>query len=134
MLEDPLAVLLQRRGVTGITTLALRDHVVEMELGILPEEQDGTQRICFDVELHLIGATSPAEDQIDQVLDYDFIRATIDAAAAGGRTNLLETVVADLLDSYMLPHEVEAASVTATKLDVYDGDAKVGCRMIRIRD
>ena len=134
MLEDPVAVLLQRRGVTGVTTRAWRDRVAGMELGILPDEQDRTQRIRFDVDLHFTGAGAPAEDQIDQVLDYDFIRATIDAAAAGGRTNLLESVVADLLDTYMRPHEVEAASVTATKLDVYDGDAEVGCRMIRIRD
>jgi dihydroneopterin aldolase len=134
MLEDPVAVLLQRRGVTGVTTLSLRDHVVEMELGILPDEQDRAQRIRFDVDLHFTGAGAPAEDQIDQVLDYDFIRATIDAAAAGGRTNLLESIVADLLDTYMRPHEVEAACVAATKLDVYDGDAEVGCRMIRIRD
>ena len=134
MFEDPVAILLQRRGIIGVTTLSLRDHIVEMELGILPKEQDRTQRIRFEVDLHLTGAEAPVEDQIDQVLDYDFIRATIDSVATGGRNNLLETVVSDLLDTYMRPPEVEAASVTATKLDVYDGDSEVGCRMIRIRD
>ena len=106
----------------------------KMELGVLPEEQGVTQRIRFDVELHLSGASAPSEDEIDQVLDYDFIKARIDAAVGAPRFNLLESLVSDLLDSYVCPPEVLGASVTATKLDVYDGDAEIGCQMVRLRE
>jgi dihydroneopterin aldolase len=129
-----LADLIRGSELRAITTLILSNYVVEMELGVLSEEQDVTQRIRFDVELHLSGASAPSEDEIDQVLDYDFIKARIDAAVGGPRFNLLESLVSDLLDSYVCPPEVLGASVTATKLDIYDGDAEIGCQMVRLRE
>ena len=51
-----------------------------------------------------------------------------------GRINLLESLVADLLDSFLIPTEVIASSVTATKLDVYTDESEIGCRMIRLKE
>jgi FolB domain-containing protein len=132
--QSLLIDLLQGRELIGITTLQLKNHLVEMELGVLPEEQGVSQRIRFDIDLHISGAKAPSEDEIDRVLDYDFIKGQVDAAAEGPRFNLLESLVSDLLDSYLCPPEVLGASVTATKLDVYDGDAEIGCRMVRLRE
>jgi dihydroneopterin aldolase len=129
-----VADLLERRGLSAFTTLQLRNYTVEMELGVLAEEQGVTQRIRFDVDLYLSGANAPSEDEIDQVLDYDFIKGQVDDAVGGSRFNLLESLVADLLDSYIYPPEVLAASVTATKLDIYGGSAEIGCRMVRLRE
>jgi len=125
--------LLQKVGFS-LTTLQLRNYIVDMEIGVLEEEQGVTQRIRFDVDIFISGATVPDEDEIDRVLDYDFIRGKINEKVHGIRTNLLESLVGDLIDSLLIPFEAVAASVTATKLDIYDDGSEIGCKMMRLSD
>jgi len=125
--------LLQKVGFS-LTTLQLRNYIVDMEIGVLEEEQGVTQRIRFDVDIFISGAAVPDEDEIDRVLDYDFIRGKINEKVHGIRTNLLESLVGDLIDSLLIPFEAVAASVTATKLDVYDDGSEIGCKMMRLSD
>ena len=125
--------LLQKVGFS-LTTLQLRNYIVDMEIGVLEEEQGVTQRIRFDVDIFIAGAAVPDEDEIDRVLDYDFIRGKINEKVHGIRTNLLESLVGDLIDSLLIPFEAVAASVTATKLDVYDDGSEIGCKMMRLSD
>ena len=125
--------LLQKVGFS-LTTLQLRNYIVDMEIGVLEEEQGVTQRIRFDVDIFISGADVPDEDEIDRVLDYDFIRGKINEKVHGVRTNLLESLVGDLIDSLLIPFEAVAASVTATKLDIYDDGSEIGCKMMRLSD
>ncbi len=125
--------LLQKVGFS-LTTLQLRNYIVDMEIGVLDEEQGVTQRIRFDVDIFISGAAVPDEDEIDRVLDYDFIRGKINEKVRGIRTNLLESLVGDLIDSLLIPFEAVAASVTATKLDIYDDGSEIGCKMMRLSD
>jgi|TARA_B110000116_G_C16691394_1_gene515399 dihydroneopterin aldolase len=125
--------LLQKVGFS-LTTLQLRNYIVDMEIGVLEEEQGVTQRIRFDVDIFISGAAVPDEDEIDRVLDYDFIRGKINEKVHGIRTNLLESLVGDLIDSLLIPFEAVAASVTATKLDIYDDGSEIGCKMMRLSD
>jgi len=125
--------LLQKVGFS-LTTLQLRNYIVDMEIGVLEEEQGVTQRIRFDVDIFISGAAVPDEDEIDRVLDYDFIRGKINEKVHGIRANLLESLVGDLIDSLLIPFEAVAASVTATKLDIYDDGSEIGCKMMRLSD
>jgi dihydroneopterin aldolase len=125
--------LLQKVGFS-LTTLQLRNYIVDMEIGVFEEEQGVTQRIRFDVDIFISGASVPDEDEIDRVLDYDFIRGKINEKVRGVRTNLLESLVGDLLDSLLIPFEAVAASVTATKLDIYEDGSEIGCKMMRLSD
>ena len=69
-------MLIDRFGF-AMTTLQLRNYIVDFEIGVLKEEQGVKQRIRFDVDIFISGACKPSEDEIDQVLDYDFIRSWI---------------------------------------------------------
>ena len=126
-------ILMERVGF-ALTTLQLRDYIVDLEIGVLEEEQGATQRIRFDVDVYIAGASQPLEDEIDRVLDYDFIMAAISNKLVSERSNLLESLVADLLDTLLVPAEVIACSVTATKLDIYCGQSEIGCRMMKLKD
>ena len=126
-------ILMERVGF-ALTTLQLRDYIVDLEIGVLEEEQGATQRIRFDVDVYIAGASQPIEDEIDRVLDYDFIMAAISNKVVSERINLLESLVADLLDTLLVPAEVIACSVTATKLDIYSGQSEIGCRMMKLKD
>ncbi len=130
-MHDFERTLLEKVGYS-LTSLQLRNHVEEVEIGVNDDEQGVKQRIRFDVDVHLAGAHAPIEDEIDQVLDYDFIKARISDSICGGRINLLESLVAHLLDDLLQPHGVVAATVTATKLDVYSDRSEIGCKMMRI--
>ena len=50
--------LLQKVGFS-LTTLQLRNYIVDMEIGVLEEEQGVTQRIRFDVDIFIAGAAVP---------------------------------------------------------------------------
>jgi dihydroneopterin aldolase len=114
--------------------LFLRGHVLEVHIGIHDFEQGAPQRMRFDVDLYVPYAHSdPSRDRIEDIVDYDFIRAIVRQRTAGGHINLQETlcdqIAADLLEH---PH-VEAARVATAKLDVYPDCEAVGVEVFRLR-
>jgi dihydroneopterin aldolase len=114
--------------------LFLRGHVLEVQIGIHDVEQVAPHRMRFDVDLYVPYAQSnPARDRIEDIVDYDFIRAIIRQRTAAGHINLQETlcdhIAADLLNN---PH-VEAVRVATAKLDVYPDCEAVGVEVFRFR-
>ena len=77
--------------------------------------------------------SKPEEDQIDMVLDYEFLSSSIDRVATRGRNALLETLASELLDEIMSPAEIAAATVSIKKLDIAGIEGELGCSMTRIR-
>lgn len=104
---------------------------VAMRLGIHPHEA-APQRVRLSVEM-LVGYPTPiAEDRIDEVLDYDFVREGIHALAAGDGFALQETLVDAIAALCLADARVREVRVRSMKLDVYP-DAKVGCEVVRRR-
>jgi len=114
--------------------LFLRGHVLDVHIGIHDFEQGAAQRMRFDVDLYVPYAQSdPSRDNIEDIVDYDFIRAIVRQRTAAGHINLQETlcdqIAADLLNN---PH-VEAVRVATAKLDVYPDCEAVGVEVFRLR-
>jgi dihydroneopterin aldolase len=114
--------------------LFLRGHVLDVHIGIHDFEQGAAQRMRFDVDLYVPYAQSdPSRDRIEDIVDYDFIRAIVRQRTAAGHINLQETlcdqIAADLLNN---PH-VEAVRVATAKLDVYPDCEAVGVEVFRLR-
>jgi dihydroneopterin aldolase len=114
--------------------LFLRGHVLDVHIGIHDFEQGAAQRMRFDVDLYVPYAQSdPSRDNIEDIVDYDFIRAIVRQRTAAGHINLQETlcdqIAADLLKN---PH-VEAVRVATAKLDVYPDCEAVGVEVFRLR-
>ena len=115
--------------------LFLRGHVLDVHIGIHDFEQGAPQRMRFDVDLYVPYAQSdPSRDNIEDIVDYDFIRAVVRQRTATGHINLQETlcdqIAADLLNN---PH-VEAVRVATAKLDVYPDCEAVGVEVFRLRN
>jgi dihydroneopterin aldolase len=115
--------------------LFLRGHVLDVHIGIHDFEQGAAQRMRFDVELYVPYAQSdPSRDRIEDIVDYDFIRAVVRQRTAAGHINLQETlcdqIAADLLNN---PH-VQAVRVATAKLDVYPDCEAVGVEVFRLRN
>ena len=114
------------------SSLFMEGVVREVDVGIHPHEIGSPQRIKFDIHVILEDAETGA-DSIDEVLDYEYLIASLDRVLEMKRSALLETISTRILDEVMAPVEVAAATVSATKLDVLEDDGRLGCTMSRVK-
>ena len=114
------------------SSLFMEGIVREVDVGIHPHEIGSPQRIKFDIHVILEDAETGA-DSIDEVLDYEYLIASLDRVLEMERSALLETISTRILDEVMAPVEIAAASVSATKLDVLEDDGRLGCTMTRVK-
>ena len=114
------------------SSLFMEGVVREVDVGIHPHEIGSPQRIKFDIHVILEDAETGA-DSIDEVLDYEYLIASLDRVLEMKRSALLETISTRILDEVMAPVEVAAATVSATKLDVLDADGRLGCTLTRVK-
>lgn len=118
---------------SDVTSLFIRDWVQDIDIGIFEHEIGNPQPVSIDLEAHISGASAPERDEIDAVIDYDYMRAVVERVLANNRYNLLETLASEILDGCMMPREVIGAAVTVTKLAVIGDGGKIGCTLTRIR-
>jgi dihydroneopterin aldolase len=115
--------------------LFLRDFAVPIHIGVHDFEKQGPQRVLFNVDLYVpLAVSTPRHDQIDEVLDYDFIRSSIVARVAQGHIQLQETLADDILALMMAHPQVRAARVSTAKPDVYPDCAEVGCEVFAMKE
>ena len=98
-------------------------------------EKRGEQRVLINVDLYVpLALSTPDADELDEVVDYDFIRRTIAARIAQGHIHLQETLCDDVL-ALMLAHpRVRAARVSTEKPDVYPDCDAVGVEVFGIKE
>ncbi len=115
--------------------LFLRDYEVWINIGVHDFEKKGEQRVKINVDLFVpLALSTPTHDQLDEVLDYDFIRRTVGERVARGHIQLQETLCDDIT-ALMLAHpQVRAARVATEKPDVYPDCDAVGCEVFGIKD
>ena len=115
--------------------LFLRGFELQVRIGIHDFELEAPQRMRFDVDLYVPYAhSSPTEDRIDEIVDYDFVRDTIGRLCATGHINLQETLC-DAIAQTLLGHaQVAAVRVSTCKPDVYTDCDAVGVEVFRHRD
>lgn len=102
-----------------------------IRLGIHPHEAE-PQRVLVSVEMTVCYPDPIAEDAIEQVLDYDFVRAGIHTLAAERRFALQETLCEAVAALCLADPRVREVRVRTMKADVYP-DARIGCEVVRGR-
>ena len=114
--------------------LFLRNYEVLINIGVHEFEKKGEQRILINVDLFIpLAMSTPEHDQLQEVVDYDFIRSTIAKRMAQGHIHLQETLCDDVL-ALMLAHpRVRAARVSTAKPDVYPDCEAVGCEVFGMK-
>jgi 7,8-dihydroneopterin aldolase/epimerase/oxygenase len=105
----------------------LRDFELSANIGIHDFEKQAAQRILVNVDLYVsLVATTPAHDKIGEVLDYDFMHATIRERVARGHINLQETLCDDVARTLLAHPLARAVRVSTEKPDVYPDCDAVG--------
>lgn len=125
---------LDARLATQCRLLSLRRHERLVRIGVHDFERHGPQRMWFDVDLCIRLATAPArQDDIDQTVDYDFMREVIAQATGTRHHELQETLCDAIADALLARADVQAARVATAKPDVYPDCLSVGVERVCLK-
>jgi dihydroneopterin aldolase len=126
--------LLAQPSLMDCRRLFLRNYEVWINIGVHEFEKKGEQRVLMNVDLYVpLALSTPKDDELHEVVDYDFIRRTIGARVKQGHIHLQETLCDDVL-ALMLAHpRVRAARVSTEKPDVYPDCDAVGVEVFGIK-
>jgi dihydroneopterin aldolase len=114
--------------------LFLRDYEVWINIGVHDFEKKGEQRVLFNIDLYIpLALSTPKADELDEVVDYDFMRRTIAERVKLGHVHLQETLCDDVLKRMLAHPSVKAASVSTEKPDVYPDCDAVGVEVFGIK-
>ncbi|MGI4779572.1 MAG: dihydroneopterin aldolase [Janthinobacterium lividum] len=110
----------------------LRNYEVRINIGVHEFEKRAEQRVIINVDLYVpLELSTPREDELDEVVDYDFIRRTVAARLSQGHIQLQETLCDDILTQILAHPKVQAARVSTAKPDVYPDCEAVGVEVFR---
>lgn len=115
--------------------LFLREVVLDANIGAHAFEKQGSQRLVINVDLFAtLASTTPREDKLTEVLDYDFVANTIRSRIAQGHINLQETLVDDIARTLLAHPLVVAARVASEKPDIYEDVEAVGIEVFHFKE
>ncbi len=126
--------LLTNPSLMDCRRLFLRDYEVWINIGVHDFEKRGEQRVKINVDLYIpLAQSTPTQDKLDEVLDYDFIRRSITERVKRGHIHLQETLADDVLKLMLAHPDVRAARVSTEKPDVYPDCDAVGCEVFGMK-
>ena len=126
---------LMHPSLTDCRRLFLRNYEVMINIGVYEFEKKGEQRLLINVDLYIpLAESTPSHDQLDEVVDYDFIRDTIARLMARGHVQLQETLCDDIVRAMLAHPRVRAVRVSTMKPDVYPDCEGVGVEVFQIKD
>lgn len=122
-------------SLTDCRRLFLRNYEVQINIGVHEFEKKGEQRVLINVDLFIpLALSTPKEDHLHEVVDYDFIRSTIAKRMAEGHIHLQETLCDDVARAMLAHPKVRAVRVSTEKPDVYPDCDAVGVEVFHIKE
>lgn len=114
--------------------LFLRNYEVQINIGVHEFEKKGEQRVLINVDLFIpLALSTPTEDHLQEVVDYDFMRDTIAKRMAQGHIHLQETLCDDVARAMLTHPKVKAVRVSTEKPDVYPDCDSVGVEVFHVK-
>lgn len=126
---------LSHPALTDCRRLFLRNYEVQINIGVHEFEKKGEQRVLINVDLFIpLAVSTPKDDHLHEVVDYDFIRSTIAKRMAEGHIHLQETLCDDVARAMLAHPKVRAVRVSTEKPDVYPDCDAVGVEVIHVKE
>jgi dihydroneopterin aldolase len=126
---------LSHPALANCRRMFLTNYEVFINIGVHEFEKKGEQRVLINVDLFIpLEVSTPKEDHLYEVVDYDFIRDTIAKRMAQGHIHLQETLCDDVARAMLTHPKVRAVRVQTAKPDVYPDCDCVGVEVIRIKE
>ncbi len=113
----------------------LRNFEVPIQIGIYDFEKKGAQKVLINVDLFSpLSRSTPVNDNIDEVIDYDFIRETLASRTSEGHINLQETLIDDVAKMLLAHPDVVAVRISSEKPAAYEDCDSIGVETFRFKD
>lgn len=120
---------------TAVRRVFLRNITLNMNIGVHAFEKQAPQRVVVNVDLYVsLAQTTPTEDDLAEVVDYDFVRNTILDIISRGHIELQETLCDEIIKRMLQHPLVVATRVSTEKPDVYTDCESVGVEVFATRD
>jgi len=119
-------------GLEEWGTIRMEDLTKHIDIGVHDHEKGVTQPVRFDIEV-LVAPHGEFEDDIQSVLDYEYLEDSVQAVLSESRAELQETIAKRVLDRVLKPEAALAATVSLTKIEVMGFESDLGCTMVRIK-
>ena len=130
-----MSYLFLHPALSDCRRLFLSNYAVMSNIGVHDFEKKGEQRVLFNVELFIpLAQSTPVQDQLNEVVDYDFIRDTIETRVAQGHVQLQETLCDDIARQLLAHPKVRAVQISTQKPDVYPDCDAVGVEVLHIKE
>jgi 7,8-dihydroneopterin aldolase/epimerase/oxygenase len=114
--------------------LFLRNYEVWVNIGVHAFEKTAEQRVIINVDLYVpLALSTPRQDELDEVVDYDFIRSTIAKRISRGHIQLQETLCDEMAITLLAHPKVQAVRVSTEKPDVYPDCDAVGVEIFKVK-
>lgn len=114
--------------------LFLRGLTRQVNIGIHEFERRNAQRIIFDIDFYVpLAFNTPMDDNIEEVVDYDFVRSVVSNAIECGHIELQETLCDRIVDALLRRPKILAVRVSTRKPDVYEDCEGVGVEVLRFK-
>ncbi|MFZ6687776.1 dihydroneopterin aldolase [Undibacterium sp. SXout11W] len=127
--------VLHHPQLTDCRRLFLRNYEISINIGVHEFEKKGEQRVLINVDLYIpLAVSTPKADQLEEVVDYDFIRSTIAQRIAQGHVHLQETLCDDVAQLMLAHPRVRAVCISTMKPDVYPDCEGVGVEVFQIKN
>jgi dihydroneopterin aldolase len=121
-------------GLSDCRRLFLRNYEVQINIGVHEFEKKGEQRVLINVDLYIpLALSTPKDDHLYEVVDYDFMRDTIAKRMAQGHIHLQETLCDDVARAMLAHPKVRAVRVSTEKPDVYPDCESVGVEVFQVK-
>jgi dihydroneopterin aldolase len=128
-----MTILLDPR-LSDCRRIFLQEFSLEASIGFHDFEKEARQRILVSVELFVPKQlSSSSRDDVQDVVDYDFIRMGVHRLTHSRHYNLQETLIDDIVRLCFEPKSVRAVRVTTQKPDVYPDCQTVGIEVFEWR-
>lgn len=130
-----MATLLNDPRLEQCRRLFLRAWAVDANIGVYLAERQGAQQLVLNIDVFVaLAATTPRQDELAEVFDYDTVRDIVQRRIGRGHINLQETLVDDVAAELLLCEGVVAVRVSSEKTEIYAGVAGIGVEVLRFRE
>ncbi len=114
--------------------LFLEGYAVSMYIGVYEHEKTARQRVIFNIDLYIpLDINTPKEDRLEEVVDYQFMRDTVDTHAHKGHIQLQETLCDKIAETLLAHSKVKAVRVVTSKPEAYADCLTVGVDVFRVK-
>ena len=129
-----MSSMLNHPSLLDCRRLFLRNYEVWINIGVHDFEKRGEQRVLINVDLYIpLALSTPQRDELEEVVDYDFIRRSIAQRVQQGHIHLQETLCDDVAAMMLAHPRVQGVRVSTEKPDVYPDCEAVGVEIMRIK-